>query len=74
MWSRRIAYHHAGCAIVKEFIEYLFLHRHIDILFATETLALGLNLPARSIVIDSPYKYDGIKTRLITQSIFTTNR
>ncbi len=71
MWSRRIAYHHAGLApIVKEFIEYLFLHRHIDILFATETLALGLNLPARSIVIDAPYKYDGVKTRLITQSEF----
>ena len=33
MWSRRIAYHHAGLApIVKEFIEYLFLHRFIDIL------------------------------------------
>jgi len=71
MWSRRIAYHHAGLApIVKEFIEYLFLHRFIDILFATETLALGLNLPARSIVIDAPYKYDGVKTRLITQSEF----
>ena len=71
MWSRRVAYHHAGLApIVKEFIEYLFLHRHIDILFATETLALGLNLPARSIVIDAPYKYDGVKTRLITQSEF----
>ncbi len=71
MWSRRIAYHHAGLApIVKEFIEYLFLHRYIDILFATETLALGLNLPARSIVIDAPYKYDGVKTRLINQSEF----
>ena len=71
MWTRRVAFHHAGLApIVKEFIEYLFLNRHIDILFATETLALGLNLPARSIVIDSPYKYDGIKTRLITQSEF----
>ena len=71
MWSRRIAYHHAGLApIIKEFIEYLFLNRHIDILFATETLALGLNLPARSIVIDAPYKYDGVKTRLITQSEF----
>ena len=71
MWTRRIAFHHAGLApIVKEFIEYLFLNRFIDILFATETLALGLNLPAKSIVIDSPYKYDGIKTRLITQSEF----
>ena len=71
MWTRRIAFHHAGLApIVKEFIEFLFLNRHIDILFATETLALGLNLPAKSIVIDAPYKYDGIKTRLITQSEF----
>jgi len=71
MWTRRIAFHHAGLApIVKEFIEYLFLNRYIDILFATETLALGLNLPARSIVIDAPYKYDGVKTRLISQSEF----
>ena len=71
MWLRGIGYHHAGLApIVKEFIEYLFLNRYIKFLFATETLSLGLNLPAKSIVIDRLYKFDGIKTRLINQSEF----
>ncbi len=71
MWVRGIGYHHAGLApIVKEFIEFLFLNRYIKYLFATETLSLGLNLPAKSIVIDRLYKYDGIKTRLINQSEF----
>ncbi len=71
MWVRGIGYHHAGLApIVKEFVEYLFLNRYINFLFATETLSLGLNLPAKSIVIDRLYKFDGIKTRLINQSEF----
>ncbi len=71
MWSRRVAYHHAGLApIVKEFVEFLFINRHIDILFATETLSLGINMPAKSIIIDSSFKYDGLKTRLISKSEF----
>ena len=71
MWVRGVGYHHAGLApIVKEFIEYLFLNRYIKYLFATETLSLGLNLPAKSIVIDRLYKFDGVKTRLINQSEF----
>tara|TARA_A100000164_G_scaffold104353_1_gene91584 strand:- start:2371 stop:4242 length:1872 start_codon:yes stop_codon:yes gene_type:complete len=71
MWVRGVGYHHAGLApIVKEFIEYLFLNRFIKYLFATETLSLGLNLPAKSIVIDRLYKFDGVKTRLINQSEF----
>ena len=71
MWSRGVAYHHAGLApIVKEFVEFLFINRHIDILFATETLSLGINMPAKSIIIDSSFKYDGLKTRLISKSEF----
>ena len=71
MWSRRIGFHHAGLApIVKEFVEYLFINRYIDILFATETLSLGINMPAKSIMIDSPFKYDGVRTRLISKSEF----
>ena len=71
MWSRGVAYHHAGLApIVKEFVEFLFLNRHIDILFATETLSLGINMPAKSIIIDSSFKFDGLKTRLISKSEF----
>ena len=71
MWSRRIGFHHAGLApIVKEFVEHLFINRYIDILFATETLSLGINMPAKSIMIDSSFKYDGVKTRLISKSEF----
>ena len=71
MWSRGVGYHHAGLApIVKEFVEYLFLNKYIKFLFATETLALGINMPAKAIFIDRLHKYDGIKTRPITQSEF----
>jgi len=71
MWSRGVGFHHAGLApIVKEFVEYLFLNKYIKYLFATETLALGINMPAKSIYIDRLHKYDGIKTRPITQSEF----
>jgi len=71
MWSRGVAFHHAGLApIVKEFIEFLFLNKYIKFLFATETLALGINMPAKSIYLDRLNKYDGIKTRLISQSEF----
>ena len=71
MWSRRIGFHHAGLApIVKEFVEHLFINRYIDILFATETLSLGINMPAKSIMIDSSFKYDGVRTRLISKSEF----
>jgi ATP-dependent RNA helicase HelY len=71
MWSRGVGFHHAGLApIVKEFVEYLFLNKYISYLYATETLALGINMPAKSIILERLYKYDGIKTRLITQSEF----
>ncbi len=71
MWSRGVGFHHAGLApIIKEFVEYLFLNKYIKYLFATETLALGINMPAKSIFIDRLHKYDGIKTRPLTQSEF----
>ncbi len=71
MWSRGVAFHHAGLApIVKEFIEFLFINKYINFLFATETLALGINMPAKSIYLDRLNKYDGIKSRLISQSEF----
>lgn len=66
MWSRGVSYHHAGMLpLAKEIVELLFLNNYIDILFATETLALGLNMPAKSVVIQNLYKYDGFSTRAI---------
>ncbi|OLS27414.1 MAG: putative ski2-type helicase [Candidatus Heimdallarchaeota archaeon LC_3] len=66
-----IAFHHAGCVpILKEFIEILFAEGLIKILFATETFAMGLNLPAKSVFFHALEKYDGQEVRLLTSSEF----
>ena len=69
MWTRGVSYHHAGMIpLIKETVELLFLKGLIDILFATETLSLGINMPAKSVVIGSIQKYDGYSTRPINQN------
>ena len=71
MWTRGVSYHHAGMVpLIKETVELLFIEGLIDILFATETLSLGINMPAKSVVISSINKYDGIQTRPINQNEF----
>ncbi|MGB9483476.1 MAG: DEAD/DEAH box helicase [Candidatus Dormiibacterota bacterium] len=57
---RGIAMHHAGLLpYVKETIEELFQRGLLQVVFATETLALGLNMPARACVISTFTKFDG---------------
>jgi ATP-dependent RNA helicase HelY len=52
--------HHAGLLpYVKETIEALFQRGLLQVVFATETLALGLNMPARACVISTFTKFDG---------------
>ncbi len=64
-----IAYHHAGMLpTLKETIERLFTSRLLKIIFTTETFALGINMPARSVIFDSLRKFYGryarnLKTR-----------
>ncbi|RYQ19451.1 DEAD/DEAH box helicase [Bifidobacterium pseudolongum] len=54
------AAHHAGMvALFKQIVEHLFEEGLIKVVFATETLALGINMPARSVVIEKLEKYDG---------------
>ncbi|KAJ0037455.1 hypothetical protein Pint_23096 [Pistacia integerrima] len=49
-----VAAHHAGCLpIWKSFIEELFQRGLVKVVFATETLAAGINMPARTAVISS---------------------
>ena len=58
-----IASHHAGMVpVFKEIVEHCFAEGLVKVVFATETLALGVNMPARSVVIDKPTKYDGNRT------------
>ncbi|MBS6345176.1 MAG: DEAD/DEAH box helicase [Bifidobacterium pseudolongum] len=54
------AAHHAGMvALFKQIVERLFEEGLIKVVFATETLALGINMPTRSVVIEKLEKYDG---------------
>jgi ATP-dependent RNA helicase HelY len=55
------AAHHAGIVpVFKEAIEYLFEKGWVKVVFATETLALGVNMPARCVVIEKLTKFNGI--------------
>ena len=59
-----IAYHHAGMLpTLKEVVEQLFTSRLIKLIFTTETFALGINMPARSVVFDELEKFYGTRFR-----------
>lgn len=56
--SKGIAFHHSGLLfILKEVIEILFAKGYIKVLFATETFAVGVNMPTRTVVFTSLEKY-----------------
>ncbi|EFR05149.1 hypothetical protein MGYG_08161 [Nannizzia gypsea CBS 118893] len=58
--SRGVGVHHGGLLpIVKEIVEILFAKGLVKILFATETFAMGLNLPTRTVVFSGYRKHDG---------------
>uniref|UniRef100_A0ABQ7GPW6 HUA enhancer 2 n=1 Tax=Dunaliella salina TaxID=3046 RepID=A0ABQ7GPW6_DUNSA len=62
-----IGVHHSGLLpILKEVIEILFQEGLIKVLFATETFAMGLNMPARTVVFTALRKWDGIQNRLMS--------
>ncbi len=62
-----IAYHHAGMLpTLKEVIERLFTSRLIKLIFTTETFALGIKMPARSVVFDELIKHEGPHMRPLT--------
>ncbi len=60
MVKNGVAYHHAGLLpMQKEVIEQLFTQKRIKVIFTTETFALGINMPARTVIIDElKKKYD----------------
>ena len=64
--EKGIAVHHSGViSIFREVIEILIGKGYIKLLFATESCAIGLNMPTRSILFPSLRKYDGRSFRLI---------
>lgn len=68
---RGVAAHHAGCLpLWKSFIEELFQKGLVKVVFATETLAAGINMPARTAVISSLSKrIDSGRTLLSTNEL-----
>lgn len=64
---RGIAFHHAGLLPgLKVLVETLFARGYLRAVFATDTLALGVNMPARAVVVGSLSKFDGQEMRLLT--------
>ncbi|XP_072228527.1 exosome RNA helicase MTR4 [Leuresthes tenuis] len=65
--KRGIGIHHGGLLpILKETIEILFSEGLLKALFATETFAMGINMPARTVLFTSARKFDGKSHRFIT--------
>lgn len=58
--ERGVAAHHAGLLpAFKEVVEELFQRKLVKAVFATETLALGINMPARTVVLEKLEKFNG---------------
>ena len=64
--KKGIAFHHAGLLPqLKEVIEILFTNKMLKLIFTTETFALGVNMPARSVCFDELVKFYGRYTRFL---------
>ncbi|HEY0373703.1 MAG TPA: DEAD/DEAH box helicase [Amnibacterium sp.] len=70
--ERGVAAHHAGLLpAFKEVVEELFQRKLIKVVFATETLALGINMPARTVVLEKLEKFNGEARVPITPGEYT---
>ena len=70
--ERGVAAHHAGLLpTFKEVVEELFTRGLVKAVFATETLALGINMPARSVVLEKLVKWNGETHADITPGEYT---
>jgi superfamily II RNA helicase len=67
-WLRGIGVHHAGLLpMVREITENLLERRLLRVIYATETFAVGVNMPVRTVCFDTLIKYDGEELRPLTQ-------
>jgi ATP-dependent RNA helicase HelY len=69
---RGVAAHHAGMLpAFKEVVEELYQKKLVKVVFATETLALGINMPARTVVLEKLEKFNGEARVSITAGEYT---
>ncbi len=70
--QRGVAAHHAGMLpAFKEVVEELYQKKLVKVVFATETLALGINMPARTVVLEKLEKFNGEARVPITAGEYT---
>ena len=70
--GRGVASHHAGMLpLFKEAVEELFAQGLVRVVFATETLSLGINMPARTVAIERLSKWQGERHELLTPGEYT---
>ena len=64
--------HHAGMLpLLKSVVERLFARGLLKVVFVTETLALGINMPARTVVLEKLVKFNGVEHADLTPGEFT---
>lgn len=62
--QKGVAIHHAGVlTVLREMVEILFDKGYIKLLFATETFAVGINMPTKTVIFTSLEKFDGMGLR-----------
>lgn len=70
--EKGIGIHHAGMLpVFREIMEIMYEQKYIKCLIATETFAIGLNMPTRTVIFSSLYKHDGNKLRILQNHEFT---
>ena len=70
--KKGIGIHHAGVlAVFREMIEILFEQKKLRLLFATETLAVGINFSTTSVIFTGISKFDGHRRRILEPHEYT---
>ena len=72
LFKKGIAIHHSGVLpILREMVELFFAKGYIKLLFATETFAVGINMPTKTVIFTSFYKFDGNNQRCLLSHEYT---
>jgi ATP-dependent RNA helicase HelY len=67
LYKKGIAFHHAGLHVqLKALVERLYEAKLLRVLYTTTTFALGINMPARTVVVDGIEEYNGREMRAVT--------
>jgi len=70
--EKGIAIHHAGIMpVLREMVELLFAKGYIKLLFATETFAVGINMPTKTVLFTDVNKFDGNTNRMLHSHEYT---